>query len=34
MGMDIYDCHAPSERLKLDSIPPFVRILSAFLQNP
>lgn len=34
MGMDIYDCHAPSERLKLDSIPPFVRILSKFLQNP
>ena len=34
MGMDIYDCHAPSERLKLDSIPSFVRILSKFLQNP
>ena len=34
MGMDIYNCHAPSESLKLDSIPPFVRILSEFLKNP
>lgn len=34
MGFDIYDCHCPSERLKLETIPTIIKILSKFIENP